>query len=193
MENIEKEPISKIAKAISMALTKKGGEVILPNYNPEILPPKCEEKDLKDIVAAIQKFNDGPVDENELYVSAQTSQDYIDFAEQNPRFRTNQATMLRIVCNATLDEGEIAGFNPGFKRDVQLQLDQNAPNIQIYEKGKIIPLSLNGNYFGVAAITDQKYNKHSRPQFGLIFDIIVDQKIKNVDALLFDLLKSSVK
>jgi hypothetical protein len=179
-----------VAEAISVALSRGGEEMPTPKYNPEILPPSCNEEDLKALVGVIRQFNGGPVSADRLYVEVMTSEGYIDLAEKEPKYRENPATTLRIVCNATIDSGEVARFKPGYKRTVQLQLKEATPNIQLYDKGRIIPLSVDGNYFGIALITNKEFNRYGRPQFGLIFDVVLDPNIRNADAVLFNLLKS---
>lgn len=175
-----------VADAIAHALHSKENCNPLPSVSANL--PHCTIDDIQRISDVIKQFNGSPIASSALYVSIGTSQATIDLAEDHPTLRPNPATQIRIVCNVEMPSKELREFKPGYYHGVMDALRNHTPLIQAYPKGVIIPLSFNQTYFGVAIIDSSKPKTQQNIPFGIIFQVIVDPPIEDLDGILFRLL-----
>lgn len=177
--------MSKLIEALKEGLTLREGNV--PKYDYRVLPPICTMEDLEELGRLLREFN-GSSEFVEVYASAGTSEGYIDFAEENPEYRPNSTTQIRIVCNA-LPGPFMRRFKPGYLRASQLALIKG-DEMPKYSAGKLYPLSCGGSLFGLLLVTDEQYNpSRPKPQFGIIMSVQMEPKM-DVEELSPKIIKS---
>lgn len=164
--------MSKLIDAIKEGLNLHNGNI--PKHDNRILPV-CTMEDLEELGHLLREFN-GSSEFVEVYASAGTSEGYIDFAEENPEYRPNSETQIKIVCNA-LPGPFMRRFKPGYLRATQMAIAEGT-EMPKYNAGKLYPLSCDGFLFGVLLVTDEQYNpSRPKPQFGIIMSVRMKPEI----------------
>ncbi len=181
---------SSLANAVRQALFGNHNAP-LPTASPDL--PHCTLVDIRQIAEVIKQFNGSPIDSNALYVSIGTSTATLDLAEPSPTLRKNPATFVRIVCNVTVPSPELREFKPGNYRVVELKLRDGQTSFQCYDKGVVAPLSFQGTYFGVAMVTSAEHQNGQKRSFGILFEVLVDPAIEDLDGVLYQLLATQSK
>jgi hypothetical protein len=159
------ESKSKIVVAVERALFATSEGIDQLSFDHEKAIPKISSADLSAIAELIKRYcGDVPT---------------LEFAYANASLSRNaanngEASLLRIVCNADLDKGEIARFKPGLLWQAFSILAEDGHISQFYEQGQVTPISIDGNCFGILVVRDRKYHNHSQPQFAIIMDVILD-------------------
>ena len=186
----EREPSSRIAEAISFAISSKG-DFLLPRYDIDELPPRCTEKDLVEICKVIRELANEEDGIGQVYISASTSEGFITQVKGNLQYRNNPATSIRIVVNA-FSSMEMQKYKRGLSHMIARQLEAGVREIVTTDETvNIVPLAIDEKYFGaIKVIKDEHRLKDSgKTQFGLEFDVLFDEKIKDPIAELDKLLK----
>jgi len=178
---------SPLADAVRQAIFRDHNAP-LPTVSSDL--PHCTLDDIRQITEIVKQHNGSPIEPSMLYVSTSTSDNVLDLAESIPTLRKNPATMIRIVCNVPVPSPELREFKPGYYRVVELILREGQTSFQCYSKGVVAPLSFQGAYFGIAMITSQENQNSQKLQFSILFQVIVDPPIEDLDSVLFQLLTS---
>ena len=168
---------SLIAQAI--ANTGKSDVASVPVvFDQKIPPPVCRNEDLPQIAKALRELNRhfNQHDADFAYVSiggGNWSVHGITPNIQNPPIRT------RVVLNGSLDK--CRGMPPALLDGALHALLETGVFPKIYAHGRLIPLSIGHNCFGVVAVLDERYRTGHSTVFSVVLYLQFEEQIARDD------------